>query len=727
MNNNKNRGILDPLGEQNNPLTDKPYSETYKELGKIWSQFPAYTNAKEIINDLKEHQVTLIISGTGSGKTVLVPKYVLHSYNYDGKIAVTLPKQIITKSSAEFSAKTLDVELGKEVGYQYKGSPRDARSKDTKLLYATDGTIVARLMNDIELKDFDAIIIDEAHERKVQIDFLLYLLRETLRLRPEFKLIIMSATINAEIFKNYFSEFKFKEINIGGQTNYPIKSIFIDKDIQYNEILDKGFDILKEVAKKEKSESESDKAKDILFFITSANEAFDTCKKLSAIDSTSNVFCIEVYAGMDSKKQELAQDKDKYKTSNSYNLKVVIATNVAESSLTIDGIKYVIDSGHELSSSYDPDIKARRLDRQLITHAQAKQRMGRSGRTEPGICYHLYTQDTFENKMKKFPEPDIRVNNITDECLRLLDMPTINTIPNLINILTQFIEPPKESFIKDAVNTLIQLGLIKDEKLTDFGKLVANIGATSLVANVTLVYSYIYNCSYEMVKIIAMIDACKQNLDNVFILPTTILQSKKQSVDTVSKEAISKAMKEEKWLTDKFEKAKKKFRHKYGDHQSLLKIYEKFNDVCRKNRDKPDKMNKLNEWCHTHFLKLDVLLKARMYYRKLNNNLERVRDDLNSFTSTYDPGKKGEKIIKSDIDDRILYCLSMGNSINTAHKVSGKKGDMYRTRYSKELPIKIDKNSFLYLYKKLPKNVIYTELFVMMGNANINIVSKNYM
>src|SRR3990172_3963293 len=181
-------GILDPDGDKLNPLNNKPYSNTYKELAKIWSKFPTYKRNKEIIDAIKSNQVLLITAETGSVKTVLIPKFALHVLNYgkdDKKIAVTLPKQMIAKSAAEFAATTLDIKLGEEVGYQYRGSPSESKSQNTKLLYATDGTIVARLNNDPELKDFDIVIIDEAHERKVQIDFLIYLLRETLKLRPD--------------------------------------------------------------------------------------------------------------------------------------------------------------------------------------------------------------------------------------------------------------------------------------------------------------------------------------------------------------------------------------------------------------------------------------------------------------------------------------------------------------------------------------------------------------
>ena len=148
--------------------------------------------------------------------------------------------------------------------------------------------------------------------------------------------------------------------------------------------------------------------------------------------------------------------------------RIIIATNVAESSLTVDGIKYVIDSGYELLSYYNPDKRGRVLEKGLITQAQAKQRMGRAGRTAPGICYHLYTKDDFENLMKKFPEPSIRVSNITNETLRLLNIESIESTDNVKKVFLDLIEPPSDKYINVAIKTLFDLDLITDNKINIF-------------------------------------------------------------------------------------------------------------------------------------------------------------------------------------------------------------------------------------------------------------------
>jgi pre-mRNA-splicing factor ATP-dependent RNA helicase DHX15/PRP43 len=711
-----NIGILDPKGDKKNPLTDKAYSKEYKELSKVWSKFPAYDKANDIIKEIQKNQVTLITAATGSGKTVLVPKYALHALNYKGKVAITLPKQIITKSAAEFAAKTLDVQLGDQVGYQYRGSPKEFKGDTNKLLYATDGTIVARLLKDPKLEDFDVVIIDEAHERKVQIDFLLYLLRNTIELRPNFKVIIMSATINIDVFKDYFSKFKFKHLEIAGRTNYPIKSIFVDSPLDYRKALEESFNTLLKILKEDKL-GKDDKAHDILIFITSVNEAFAMCQRLKSylnredrknckLTCDGDVYCVEVYSGMNPQKQDIAQDKDKYKSETSesnsgkYTRKVVVSTAVAESSLTIDGIKYVIDTGFDLNSSFDPVHRARQLDRELITHAQAKQRMGRSGRTEPGICYHMYTQQDFDVNMKRFPAPDIKNSDIAEPCLKLLTLESVQTVDKLTKVLTNFIEPPDEVYINAAINSLTQLGAIESNKITKLGILMSSLN-TDPEAAVSIIFSKIYNCSSEMMKVLAFVDVSKSNMGQVFTKPS--IKDRDRDKNKYKRDM------------DKYDKARNKFKHKYGDFHTLLNIYAKFNDEYRTNRDSIDK------WARDNSLKIATLIKTRNQFHKIKRSLQST-----SLGSEFNSEEIGitlnQDIVSQDIDDKLLICLIIGHKTNTAAKRSSKHKDMYKTQYSKELELKLDKESFL--NKSMPPHVVYKELFITMDRARLNIVGS---
>ena len=701
-------GILDPDGNNNNPLTNEPFSDNYKRLAKIWKSFPAYKNAEQIIDDIKENQVILVVSGTGSGKTVLLPKYVLHAYDYKGKIAVTLPKQIITKSSAEFSSQTLDVELGKQVGYKYKGSPKDMFGKSTNLLYATDGTIVRKLLNNPKLEEFDAVVIDEAHERKVQIDFLLFLLKRTIKLRPDFKLIIMSATINAEIFKDYFSDFKFKQLSLSGKTNYPIKSIYLKESIEREQYLEKGFEILKELL--ENLEINTDSS-DVLFFVTSSNEAGELCKKLGTLDFKLNPICIEVYSGMNPKKEFLATDKDEFKKMG-HKIKVVISTNVAESSLTIDGIKFVIDGGYEFLSEYDPIKRARILNMTRTTKAQIKQRMGRAGRTGPGTCYHLYTEKEFET-FRDFPEPDIRKGNISSELLSLLNVKAISEsnlsdVENLLEILKEMIEPPKKEYVKASLLDLSKIGLIKDHNLTRKGKLFSKISVSNIYSANCIFYSHFYKCSHEMSLIIGLLDACRNNIKNIFDVPKIVDDKRK-----------------EEYLKKKYREKKNRFNHRYGDHFAFLKIMTKYLDkvdtIHNKYKTKEKRIEKIRTWCYKHFLKYDTLKKARKYSIKIRKDMQRTFSKENidvdfGVLKKLDGNIRCDEIAR-DVNDRLMLCLVLGFRTK---KAKLDKNDTYSTKYVHN--VGIGKESFL--KDSYPRNIVFTELFIQGDSKELNIVTK---
>jgi HrpA-like RNA helicase len=675
-----NIGILDPNGKNVNPLNNEPYSDEYKNIAKIWSNFPAYELRSQILDTITKNQVTLVISGTGSGKTVLLPKYLLHVFKYAGKIGITLPKQIIAKSSAEFAAKTLDVKLGEHVGYQYKGSDSKGKSKDTQLLYATDGTIVGKLMNDPMLSEFDGIIIDEAHERKVQIDFLLYLLKKTIIARPEFKLVIMSATINESIFEEYFKDNSFGKVNVGAKTNYEITSHFLSEPVGENMVIDKGFEILKNIIESEKDKKDKG---DILFFVTSTKEADDICKRvnLEKLDG----FCIEVYSGMNEKKQEMAQDRELYKSQTDKSRKIVIATNVAESSLTIDGIKYVIDSGLELAGYFDPEKRAKVLVKRLITHAQAKQRMGRTGRTEPGTCYHLYTQEDFDNKMERFPEPAIRTNNIYDECLKLLMLPDIKSVKNLKNMLNEMIEPPTKKYVDTALKMLKELNLVNKE-ITPLGEAISELRTDPMIG-IALIYGKLYSCSQELCAVFAMIDASKGNTNELFTQPNSIYSKDKEHL---------------KKITEKFNNARKKIANSYGDHLTFYEIFEKYHNMRKQYQDSEKRNEKINEFCHKYFIKRVVLDKAEKYYKKMKSIVRSTHFDFEKLDLV-----REEEISESKLKDKIMYCISKGFLFS-----SGKlnKNGGYDNDQNEEM--KINKSSFITLKKKSPELVIYDSLFM---------------
>jgi pre-mRNA-splicing factor ATP-dependent RNA helicase DHX15/PRP43 len=679
-------GILDPSGLNLNPLNSKPYSSKYKELAELWSKYPAYENAEKTINLIKSKQVLLITSGTGSGKTVLIPKYTLHTFDYKGHILISLPKQLVAQSAAEFAALTMDVELGEQIGYKYKGSDSKYMGKNPNLLYATDGTIVAKLLSDPLLTGIDAVIIDEAHERKVQIDFMLYLLKNVVKNRPEFKLIIMSATVNSEIFKSYFAEFNFGELDIGSKTNFQIESIFVNETISTEKYVEEGIQIIKELLKKK----ETGKISDILFFVTSINETIEICKKLRLIYT--DIEFIEVYSGISSETQEKIGKK------KSETQRVLVSTNVAESSLTVDGIKYVIDSGYELLSYYDPAKKGKVLEKGLITKSQATQRMGRAGRTAPGICYHLYSKDDFENFMKKYPEPTIRTSNITNEMLKLLSLDNINTVPNVLNVLTQLIEPPREIYIKDGLKTLYDLDLITDNKINNLGIFCSNSNLEPSQA-LSIYCAYNLYCADDVILILIASEIIKNNFNELFFTPADMLKAKISSQDVYKAEYDR--------LNKKFMEAREKIIHKYGDHLTILKIFKKFEKI-KTDDDRRD-------FCYTHFIKYNILNKIEDSYNKVKY---RIKGYVKNFIESEDSNdfkiKNIDSVKEMDPDYKIIFSLAYGYKLNKAFY----NGKNYRTLYTDN--VTIGKDSTLY---NCECNIIYNELFISGRNPNLNICS----
>lgn len=527
-------GIFDPDGINQNPLNLKPYSTQYKNLGKFWSNLPAYKMAKQIVESIELNDVILIKSSTGSGKTVITPPLALHANNYSGKIIVTLPKKIITKKAAEFAAKILDVELGEQVGYQFRGE--NLKSNKTILLYSTDGSIISMIKSDPMLKSIDIIIIDEAHERKVNIDLLLYLLKNAIQMRKEkkfkpLKLIIMSATINEAIFESYYKNFKFEWMELSGIPNYPIKSIYLESslDIKSNQYIEKGKEIIGEIIQNINSGQKDFIEGDLLFFVCTISECDELAESLSKLYT--DCFTMGLYSGFDSELEPYISSPNKFKELNpNFKRRLFISTNVAESSLTIDGIVYVIDSGLELNVSFNPETNTNQMEKKFITHAQMTQRKGRAGRTKPGVCYHLFTPQIQESCLK-FPLPEIRSIDLKNTCLSLMKMcsditnsksksesKTYCDISKTIDMFTHFIEPPGEKFISNGFDFAISNGLVgTDNTLSKIGRLIVE-SRLDVMDGLSLVYAYnISSLVFKAVfKVISICSFLKSGILDLF-------------------------------------------------------------------------------------------------------------------------------------------------------------------------------------------------------------------
>jgi HrpA-like RNA helicase len=554
-------GVFDPDGINPNPLNSEPFSQTYKTLSKFWSGLPAYQMGKQLVETINANDVILIKSFTGSGKTVLVPKFCLHVNDYKGKIIITLPKKIITKKAAEFAAKTLDVELGEQVGYQFRGD--NSKSNKTILLYSTDGSVISMCKSDPELKSIDMVIIDEAHERKVNIDLLLYLIKNAIVLRQQkklkpLKLIVMSATINEALFQSYYSKtLRFNWMELSGTPTFPIQSVYLESSInaRSNEYIEKGKEIIGQIIKKINSGNSDFVQGDILFFVCTIAECDNVAEELGKMYP--ECFTMGLYSGFDAELEPYISNPDKYKELDPrYKRRIFVSTNVAESSLTIDGIVYVIDSGLEISVGFNPDTNTNVMTKNFITQAQMTQRKGRAGRTKPGICFHLYTPQEQDSALR-FPEPEIKCIDLKNTCLSMMKMcsdiansiektkssntksdsesePEPDTksesdkqtdkyknncgVEKTIEMFTHFIEPPGEKFITNGFDFGYTNGLIgKDNTLSKLGRLVVE-SRLDVMDGITLVYAY--NCSSivfkAVFKIITICSYLKSGPDDFF-------------------------------------------------------------------------------------------------------------------------------------------------------------------------------------------------------------------
>jgi HrpA-like RNA helicase len=737
-------GILDPKGLNINPLTNKPYENLYKDVSifpntyagyaEKWSHFPVYEHRDNFIKEIATHQVILMDSGTGSGKTVIMPKLALHVLKYEGNIAVTIPKQIIVESAAEYAARCLDVKLGEEVGFSHRS--RKMRSNKTRLLYTTDGSITTRLMVDPLLKGIDILIIDEAHERNVQIDFLLLLVKQTLRLRPDFKLIIMSATIDIKKFENYYKEFSFIHLYGGEATPYPIKDVFLQKPLKdqrkfIQDAVDKVYDIL----------THNDDG-DILVFVTSGNEGRKGCDLLKEktrngiIDGTIKPYCTQLYAGLKKEEENLAVSKNTYKALSvengfPYNRKVVFSTNVAESSLTVDGVKFVIDSGLELKESYNFKGDYRQLNNDWITNAQRMQRRGRAGRTGPGECYYLYTKKQCED-MKKFPDPPILTSNLSDELLRLLNSDFIKNVEDLIKFLDLLMDKIPKEHLDIMIKKLLQLGFIEQKQKT-FG--LSNLGKETNKYNKylspTLAKFYIYckdiGYKFEGATIAIILEKLGGKISELI-------------------QPMPRHFEYDKQKKKEYENAIKTFSNNLGDVITAFRIYEEYrsrmmnNEKSRKEIEKyfKDKFIKVRTLFflekNIKEFKYDFIFEKRNKPNSSSMNMISENNNSNNSINNMNLQEGGDleleylsqneyndlKSIK--FEDAILYLLLKADNTNIAYQRGGKK---YMTIYPQEISFnEISKESILQQYSQMSKYIIYQELMSMNNNGSYNIVSK---
>ena len=407
------------------------------------AELPVSQRKSEIAAAIRDHQVVIVAGETGSGKTTQLPKICLElGRGVTGQIGHTQPRRLAARTVAERIASELGTELGTTVGYKVRFT--DTSSDSTLVKVMTDGILLTEMRRDRQLRHYDTLIIDEAHERSLNIDFILGYLKRLLPRRPDLKVIITSATIDPQRFSEHFKEFGAPVIEVSGRT-YPVEVRYrplADPDDPEEEPKDQVQGILDAVA-----ELSAVGPGDILVFLSGEREIRDTA---DALDGQAGLEVLPLYARLSAAEQHKVFDR-KPGQANHFSRRVVLATNVAETSLTVPGIEYVIDPGTARISRYSQRTKVQRLPIEPVSQASANQRTGRCGRTSDGVCIRLYSEQDYESR-PEFTDPEILRTNLASVILQMaaLDLGDMAEFP--------FVEPPDSRNIADGVRLLEELG-----------------------------------------------------------------------------------------------------------------------------------------------------------------------------------------------------------------------------------------------------------------------------
>ncbi|CAN5620987.1 ATP-dependent RNA helicase HrpA [soil metagenome] len=427
------------------------------------ADLPVSQRRDDIAAAIRDHQVVIVAGETGSGKTTQLPKICLElgrgrGAREGGIIGHTQPRRIAARSVAERIADELGTTIGAPdsiVGYQVRFTDRTSRAGRVKLM--TDGILLAELQRDRQLKKYDTIIIDEAHERSLNIDFLLGYLRRLLPRRPDLKLIVTSATIDVERFAAHFSDRRGKPapiVEVSGRT-YPVEVRYRPL-IELSEDDDEGETVVRdqtEAIVDAVRELSAEGPGDILVFLPGEREIRDTADALAPLtEGMRGLEIVPLYSRLSAAEQHRVFTP----RSGSLGARVVLSTNVAETSLTVPGIRYVVDSGVARISRYSVRTKVQRLPIEAISQASANQRSGRCGRVAAGIAVRLYSEEDFDSR-PEFTDPEILRTNLASVILQMasLGLGDVARFP--------FVEPPDKRNVQAGVQLLEELGAVASE------------------------------------------------------------------------------------------------------------------------------------------------------------------------------------------------------------------------------------------------------------------------
>lgn len=546
----------------------------------------------------QKSQILVFVGETGSGKTTQIPQFVLFDdlpHTQRKLVACTQPRRVAAMSVAQRVANEMDVTLGDEVGYNIRFE--DVTSSKTILKYMTDGMLLREAMNDNNLQRYSTIILDEAHERTLATDTLMGLLKDVALRRPDLKIVIMSATLDAQKFQTYFNHAPL--LAVPGRT-HPVEIFYTpEPERDYAEAA------IRTVLQIHAGEPEGD----ILLFLTGEEEIEDACRKINLevdemikeIDA-GPLKVYPLYGTLPPAQQQRIFDPapPARNPDGRPGRKCIIATNIAETSLTIDGIVYVVDPGFCKQKVYNPRIRVESLLVSPISKASAQQRAGRAGRTRPGKCFRLYTEAAFKKELIEQTHPEVLRSNLSSTVLDLKKL----GIVDLVHF--DLMDPPAPETLMRALEELNYLACLDDEgELTPLGKIASEFPLDPCLA-VMLISSPEFYCSNEVLSLTALL-----SVPQIFVRPA----SARKRADEM----------------------KAHFAHPDGDHLTMLNVYHAFKS--------PKAQADPKKWCHEHFLSLRALQSADNVRQQLSRIME--REEIELVSTPFEDKKYYENIRKA--------------------------------------------------------------------------------
>ncbi|XP_070707683.1 ATP-dependent RNA helicase DHX8-like [Pempheris klunzingeri] len=528
---------------------------------------PIFKLKEQLVQAVHDNQILIVVGETGSGKTTQITQYLAEAgYTSRGKIGCTQPRRVAAMSVAKRVSEEYGCRLGQEVGYTIRFE--DCTSTETVIKYMTHGMLQRECLLDPDMSQYCLIMLDEAHERTIHTDVLFGLLKKTIQKRKDLKLIVSSATLDAVKFSQYF--FEAPIFTIPGRT-FPVEILYTKEP--ETDYLDASLITVMQIHLTEPPG-------DVLVFLTGQEEIDTACEILyermkSLGPDVPELIILPVYSALPSEMQTRIFDP-----APPGSRKVIIATNIAETSLTIDGIYYVVDPGFVKQIVYNSKTGIDQLVVTPISQAQAKQRAGRAGRTGPGKCYRLYTERAYRDEMLVSNVPEIQRTNLASTVLSLKAM----GINDLLSF--DFMDAPPMETLITAMEQLYTLGALDDEGLlTRLGRRMAEFPLEPMLCKM-LIMSVHLGCSEEMLTIVSML-----SVQNIFYRPK-------------DKQALA-------------DQKKTKFFQLEGDHLTLLAVYNSW------------KNNKFsNPWCFENFIQARSLKRAQDIRKQMLSIMDRHKLDV---------------------------------------------------------------------------------------------------